>query len=237
MRGCLAVLAMGALVLLALIAFALPTVASAVIRQGIVAGGLSATDLSVDVVADPSVELLGLHADRIVVSATDATWQEADVGRLDLTLTDVDLGSRRAADVEGSLIDVRPPAASGGSSRLPIDVIALSGPSSAVEARISIASSAAETFVASRVQESAGIVPGSVRLSAPDRMAITVGPVTVEGRLAVGPDGSLRLETGVSVLPSVTLIDAGSLPIRLTGVSVTDRALLLTGVLEGTFGS
>jgi hypothetical protein len=235
-RGLLVILGLAAAVLILLALVGLPTLATVVIRQGVVASGLDAPDLVVTVTAEPPTDLLGLHADVITITGTDATWGETSVDRLRVTLDDVDLAGRRAGSVDGVLAGVAAPAGAGSGDELAIERIDLSGGGSDVRADVRIGTQVAEDFIARRMQEEVGISPTLVRLSAPDRLAIGVGPVTVDGRLVIGADGSLRLETGVALVPSLTLIDPGSLPIELTSVAVTNDALLLGGRLEGGFG-
>jgi hypothetical protein len=223
-RGLLVILGLAAAVLILLALVGLPTLATVVIRQGVVASGLDAPDLVVTVTAEPPTDLLGLHADVITITGTE------------VTLDDVDLAGRRAGSVDGVLAGVAAPAGTGSGDELAIERIDLSGGGSDVRADVRIGTQVAEDFIARRMQEEVGISPTLVRLSAPDRLAIGVGPVTVDGRLVIGADGSLRLETGVALVPSLTLIDPGSLPIELTSVAVTNDALLLGGRLEGGFG-
>ena len=53
----------------------LPAVAAGVLTAGVTAAGLQADDTTVTVESDPPTDLLGLHADRVRVRATDATFR------------------------------------------------------------------------------------------------------------------------------------------------------------------
>jgi hypothetical protein len=234
-RAILLIVGLGAVVLVTLAVVGLPALASGLVRQGVVASGLDAADLVVTVTAEPPTDLLGLHADTIEIAATDATWGDSTVKDVRVVLRDVDLAGRRADTVDGSLVGVVAPAGGSSDAMLAIERIDLSGGGDDVRAAIRIRTAETEALIARRMGEETGITPTAVRLAPPDRLAITVGPVTVDGRLVVASDGSLRLETGVAIVPSVSLIGPGALPLELTSITVTDDALLLGGRLEGAF--
>ena len=75
----------------------LPAIAAGAITAGVTAAGLQSDDTVVTVSSDPPTDLLGLHADRVRVRATDATFRGLEIASLDLTLHDLHLVDRTAA--------------------------------------------------------------------------------------------------------------------------------------------
>ena len=98
MRGCLFTLAFGAVVIALIVVVGLPQVAAGMVTTAVTAAGLQADDTTVTVSSDPPTDLVGLHADRVRVRATDATFRDLAIGRLDLVLRDVSILDRSAAD-------------------------------------------------------------------------------------------------------------------------------------------
>lgn len=233
MRGCLFTLLLGAMVLAFAVVVGLPAVASAVLTGGITAAGLQADDTTVGVAGDPPTDLLGLHADRVRIRATDATFHGIEIGELDVTLGDVAIIDRTVGTVDGSLVDVTVPDIGGRSLRLP--EVALGGGGETVTVATTIDGADAETLLADAVEAELGVRPSSVTLSAPDRVAARIG-VAVQVRLGVSAAGDLVAEVidGPEAGRTLTLLrGGGDLPIRLTGVRVTrDGDLRLTGDLE-----
>jgi hypothetical protein len=233
MRGCLFTLLLGAIVLAFALLVGLPAVASAVLTGGITAAGLQADDTTVGVAGDPPTDLLGLHADRVRIRATDATFHGLEIGELDVTLGDVAIIDRTVGTVDGSLVDVRVPDVGGRSLSLP--EVALGGGGETVTVSTTIDGADAGTLLADAVEAELGVRPSSVTLSAPDRVAARIG-VAVHARLGVSAAGDLVAEVidGPEAGRTLTLLRGGDdLPIRLTGVRVTrDGDLRLTGDLE-----
>jgi len=230
-RGCLFTLLLGAVVLAVLVTVGLPAAAGGVVAAGVTAAGLQADDLRVDVTSDPPTELVGLRADRVRIRATDATFRGMAVDSLDIVLDAVDLGSRSAETVDGRLLGVVVADAPGGPLRL--GSVRITGGGPVISAATTIGRADAERLVADAVAAATGVRPSSVRLGSPDRVAVVIGPTTLEGRLVVTPAGDLAVEV---VVPSsgevVPVIRAGSdLPLRITGVEVTGDGLTLTGDL------
>ena len=56
------------------------------VTAAVTAAGLQADDTTVTVSSDPPTDLIGLHADRVRVRATDATFRDLAIGELDLVL-------------------------------------------------------------------------------------------------------------------------------------------------------
>ena len=96
MRGCLFTLVLGAIVIGALVVFALPRALEGVITASLATAGFQARETSVKLEQDDPLSLIRLKADRVSISALDATIGDLDVGTVDLVLEDVDLGSRTA---------------------------------------------------------------------------------------------------------------------------------------------
>ena len=106
MRGCLFTLMLGAIVVAFIVVVGLPALAGAVLTAGVSAAGLVADDTAVTVSSSPPTDLLGLHADTVLLTATDATFRGMRIGSLDLALGDVRILDRRMAVVDGELREV-----------------------------------------------------------------------------------------------------------------------------------
>jgi hypothetical protein len=232
MRGCLFTLALGAVLLALLVVVGLPAVAEGLLTAGLTAGGLQSDDTTVTVRSDPPTDLVGMHADHVRVLATDATFRDLEIGRLDVNLGDVAILARTAGTIEGTLTDVAVPL-EGGS--LTLDEIAIQGDDEHITATTVVPGAQVKALMTHAIEEQTGVRPSSVTLTSPDRVAIktSVG-LEVQGRLAVTEAGDLvvRAEGPLAGQDIVLLQGGGPLPIQLTGVRVTPAgALRLTGDL------
>src|SRR5512147_270207 len=106
MRGCLFTLLLGGVALVLLVVIGLPRVAAGVLTSAVGAAGLQADDTTVTVSTDPPTDLLGLHADRVRIRATDATFRDLEIGALDIELREMAIIDRTAQEVDGRLTDV-----------------------------------------------------------------------------------------------------------------------------------
>lgn len=232
MRGCLFVLVAGAIAVVLAIVVGLPWAASGLVEAGLGAAGLEAADTTVTVSSDPPTDLLALHADRVRVRATNATFRGMTIGALDLALTDVDVLARTARGVDGTLRRVVVDVPGGAPVRL--DTITLGGTGDEVTASSVVSGAEAETLVSDAIERKLGTRPTSVTLSAPDLITVKLG-TTITGHLAVSPGGDLvaRGAEGLGAGAGVVLVSAADLPVRLTRVRVTSAGdLRLDGILE-----
>lgn len=233
MRGCLFILVAAAVAVALIVVVGLPAVAAGMVTAGVSAAGLQSDDTMVTVTSDPPTDLVGLHADRVRIRASDATFRGLTIGRLDVTLRDVGLVDRTAGSVEGELDAVVVPDV--GAGNLVLDAIRISGGGDAVIATTTLSATQARTLISDGAAAQLGVRPSSVRLAAPDRLTVTVGGVSMDGRVEVGAQGDLvtRILSGPAKGQVVTLLRADSgLPIHLTSVTVTDAgALRLAGKL------
>lgn len=237
MRGCLFTLLLGAVVVALVVVVGLPAVFAGVLTGAVTAAGLQADDTTVTVSSDPPTDLVGLRADRVRLTATDATFRGLRIGELDLVLRDVAVLDRTAERVDGTLAGVRLEV---GGQPLELDEIAISGGDESLEAATTIDGADAEALIADAVEQRLGTRPAEVSLREPDRLVVDVG-VPVEGSLDVTGDGDLvvRVDENPAGIEELVLLRGGQeLPIRLTDVLVDGNGdLRLYGDLAiGIFG-
>lgn len=234
MRGCLFTLLLGAVALALLVTLGLPPIAAGVLTGAVTAAGLQADDTTVIVSSDPPTDLLGLHADEVRITASDATFRDLRIGSLDITLYGVNLPARTADEVDGRLRNVS--LVEGSQPSLALSSVRLTGAGDEVTASSSVPAADAEALVAGAVESAVGARPSSVTLTAPDQVRVRVSGLTVHGRLLVTRSGDLvaDLLDGPSAGDRLTLLAASSEQlIRLTGVTVTGSGgLRLTGRLS-----
>jgi hypothetical protein len=232
-RGCLFTLLLGAIVIGFVIVVGLPAAASGILTAGLSTAGLVADDTTVTVTSDPPTDFLGLRADTVRVTATDATFRGMEIGALDLALGDVQILERTAGSVDGQLTDVTVTGA--GDQRVTVERITLLGGPDGITTTTVIPSGEVEALIADAIKAQTGTRPTSVTLRAPDRVSFTLGGTRVAGRFAVTPDGDLviRGDDGPAQGREVVLVRGGNdLPIELTSVKVTaSGGLRLTGDL------
>jgi hypothetical protein len=233
MRGCLWVIVLGVAFLIAGTWLAGPSVAGALVHTGLTTGGVHADDLKVGVEAEPRWKLLAGRADRVTITGTRARLRDTIVGRLDLELRDVELVGRRAGSVTGRLDDVVvvDAALEGGLSIARID---LDG-GSPIEASVHVAESEVERVIADDIRARLDRPAEDVSLVAPDRLAIELDTLSLEGRLSVDTEGALVFRAGGAagdLLGAIVLVPAGSIPIELESATVRDGRLVLRGRLE-----
>jgi hypothetical protein len=232
-RGCLFTLALGAVALALLVVVGLPRLAAGLITGAVTAAGLEADDTTVTVSSDPPTDLLGLHADRVRIRATDAVFRGVEIGALDIALSDVAILDRTADAVAGRLSDVS--LRNIGARRVALDTITLGGSADEVTASAVVAGAEAETLIADAVETGLGVRPDDVRVTAPDRVVVVVGDVRSRGRLLVTDAGDLvaRMTDGPAEGRDLVLLRAGEdVPIRLQSIAVDDDGTVrLDGVL------
>ena len=234
MRGCLFTLLLGGVVIALVVVVGLPQVAAGMLTGALTAAGLEADDTTVTVSSEPPTDLLGLHADRVRVRATDATFRGLAIGSLDVELRGVAILDRTAAEVDGRLADVIVDDIGGRSVTL--DEISITGSGEAIAATTELAGDDAESLIADGVEARLGARPREVSLLAPNRLRVDlgVGPA-LEGTLDVTPAGDLVvLVPGIPAGAGEILLLRGGqdLPIRLDGLVVTPEGdLRLSGGL------
>jgi hypothetical protein len=239
MRGCLTfLLVVTATILIASWLF-LPAAAGGVVGGALGAAGFAGSPTTVTVTADPPVELLAGHADRVVVQARDATFHELSAATVDVTLTDVGLIDRTAGTVSGTLTGIRIAPPSG--RVLPISTAKLSGSSSTIQARLSLSLSDVSAMAATAVTSAAGSAPTKVTLASPDRVSIVVGGVTLSGRVVVDPQGGLVFQPvtaspaagGPAIAGPIDLIRPGpGVPFRIRSVELSASGAVLSATVD-----
>jgi hypothetical protein len=232
-RGCLFTLLLGTIVIGFVIVAGVPAASAGILTAGLSTAGLVAADTTVTVTSDPPTDFLGLRADSVRVTATDATFRGMEIGALDLALGNVQVLERTAGSVDGELTDVTVTGAGG--QRITLERITLLGGPDGITTTTVISNGQAERLIADAIASQSGTRPTEVSLRAPDRVSAVIGGTKVAGRLAVTGDGDLvvRGDGGLPHGREVVLVRGGNdLPIELTAVTVTGSGgLRLTGDL------
>ena len=233
MRGCLFTLLLGAIVIGFVIVVGLPSAAGAILTAGLSTAGLVADDTTVRVTSDPPTDLLGLRADSVRVTATDATFRGMEIGALDLALGDVQVLERTAWSVDGLLTDVTVTGADG--RRITVERITLLGGPGGIATTTVMPNGQAKALIADAIEAQTGSRPTSVTLGAPDKVSFTIGGTKLAARFSVNPGGDLvvRGDDGLTQGREIVLVRGGDdLPIELTSVKVmASGGLRLSGDL------
>ena len=231
MRGCLFTIILAAVVVALIVVIGLPAIAAGLLTAGVKAAGLQANDTTVNVTADPPWDLLGLHADRVRVRATSATFRGLQIGALDVTLLNVSIVDRTANGVAGRVTGVTLPNVAG--QPLGLAAINLAGGGDQVTATTTVAAADAQALVASEIASVTGVtVPlTAVHLVAPDKVVVKMA-ITLTAVLSV--DASGNLVATAAGIPPVTLLRAGEdVPMKFTSVKVDAAGnLVLAGTLS-----
>src|SRR5215210_943031 len=183
MRGCLSVLVLGLVFVLVVTWFAGPPLAGAIVERALAGSGFAGRATSVTVTADPPLELLLGHVDRLDVRSRDARIGQLDAQRLAVSLTDVDLLARRFGHVDGRLDGVALHGADG--STVDARSIRLLGPATDATATVTIAGSVVETLAREAIRTQIGLAASEVTLVAPDLIRFNVAGIPAEGRFEV----------------------------------------------------
>ena len=227
MRGCLFILVTALAVLVGGVWIGGPPVASAIVTAGLGLTGFSADSTTITVEADPPTDLFGGRADRVRIVATDATLGGIRAGSMDLTLDDVGLVDRTAAFIAGDLENVVLGSAAG-----PISVasIAIDGPGDGAGAVVRMDAGVFEAAAARSLEAALGQAPTSVRLVAPNRLALVVSGISTSADLGVADGGDL-VATGPPFLGgAIILVEAASMsPFQLDQLTLEGSLLALRG--------
>ncbi|HEU4672162.1 MAG TPA: hypothetical protein VFS32_04620 [Candidatus Limnocylindrales bacterium] len=190
MRGCLSFLVFAALLIGLALWFALPPAAAGLVGITLSAAGFDGRDTRVAVEAEPPLELLSGHADRLTIASSDVRTGSLTAASFDLDLRDLDLLARSARATSGTLSDVTVTDASGGSLR--IRRIDIAGPTARARATLVVD----EAEIARRVLEavsSAGLAVTSVSVDPPDGLVVEALGRRVRAGLSVGTAGVIEL--------------------------------------------
>jgi hypothetical protein len=229
MRGCLSVLFVAVGLVLVAAWFGGPTLAGAVVERSLDGAGFVAADRSVTVSSDPALEILAGHADRVTIRASKATLRDLTAARLVLTLSDVDLIAGRFSRIDGQLDDVL--IRSGDGSSVRASSLTLRGPGGAATTTVRIDKAVVEALLGEAIRRQTGLSVSGLTLSEPDRIRFTAG-LTISGRFALGPDGSLVI-AATSGDTRFTVFQPNP-DLRLTSAAVSGGQLVLTGTTDLT---
>jgi hypothetical protein len=229
MRGCLSVLFVAVGLVLVAAWFGGPTLAGALVERSLDGAGFVAADRSVIVSADPALEILAGHADRVTIRASKATMRDLTVARVVLTLSDVDLVAGRFSRIDGQLDDVLIRSADGSSVRA--SSLTLRGRANAATTTARIDKGVVEALLGEAIRRQTGLSVSGLTLSEPDRIRFTAG-LTISGRFAIWPDGSLVI-AATSGATRFTVFQP-SPDLRLTSAAVSGGQLILTGATDLT---
>jgi hypothetical protein len=227
LRGCLSVLIIAAAFLVGIVWFGGPPLAETVVEASLTGSGFEADRLDVTVAADPPLALAVGRADRVEIEATGVRWKDLRAGSMTLRLSGVDLLARTATTADGRFHDVELPVAGGDPALVGIT---LAGPADGAATTIEIDGPAVSRMALAAFEQEFGTRPDTVELVAPNRIQVRLGGTALSGTLQVEADGALIV---ASTLGAVRLVEPdSSLPLRLTGVSVGDTGLRLTGTID-----
>ncbi len=228
MRGCLTFLVFLAVLVGIVGWFALPGAASFAISTALTVGGFSGTNTHVSVSAEPPYELATLHADRVHVTSTAVAWRDVRAGGLDVTLSDVDLGARTFAGVQGRLTNVTVATAVAGP--VTADLVTIRGSGTRIVASLTVPPAQVRRLASAAAAGAIGGAPTQVTLAAPDRVTLVVAGRSVAGRLAVDAGGGLVMRVeGVGTVD--VLRPGGDLPFRLTSATISRTGALAVGAV------
>jgi hypothetical protein len=221
-RGCLFTLLLAVVAIALVVTLGIPAVVAGALTAGIRTAGLQSDDLVVSVSSEPPTDLLGLKADQVRVRATHATFRGLGIGGMDVTLLGVSLLDRTADAVTGRLTDVT--VADVGGEPLDLSAVSLAGGGDTVTAQTTIPGARAAALVGDAIASGLGVMPTSVRLTAPDRLVVRADGQTVTARMSVDAGGNLvAVVVGgpLAGTSTVLLHAAQDVPMRLTAVTVT----------------
>ncbi len=236
MRGCLVTIVVLVLGMGTAVWFLLPPLAGTLAEGALVAAGFDADSSTVTVESDPPLKLLTLRADAIRIRATNVAFRGLDAASADITLSDVAVVAQSFGTLRGSLKGVRFQPEHG--AELAVPLVRLSGTPNQVRATLDLPAADAQALAVAAMENAVGITPSSVVLAAPDRVRMTAGGLAVDGRLALGADGSLVLTAPAgSNLGSVELISPGvELPVRIESFKIVNGGLILVATLDPGLG-
>jgi hypothetical protein len=229
MRGCLSFLLFTAVLIGVVAWLALRPLAGALIDVGLSASGFHGQNTTVNVAADPPLELVLGRADSVAVESVSVTSGPLSADRLAITLHDVSLVDRSAAIARGTITGVTLRQPTG--ADIHVAQIDLDGPPHAAEARLLVS----EMEVRARAVAAlgaAGLAVSDIRLAAPDTLVVTALGHELRATLAVDADGAIGLR--VPGFAAVALVaPPPGLPIRFHSVSVEgNRTLLVVATVD-----
>lgn len=210
-----------------------PPLAAGAVDAALSAAGLHTDTRKVTVAADPPVELLTGHADRIRVTATGVAFRDVRAARLDVTFSDVTLLDRTARTVDGRLTDAvvdGVDAIDGGSIRFA--EIDLDGRMTKADVTLHLLKDEAAAAIQRAIAARVGNAVAQVTLQRPNTVTFASGATNASGHLAVTPAGALVITD--TPLGTLTVLRASATPLELASVSVTDTELVLAGTVDAS---
>jgi len=227
MRGCLFVLVLGTALVAGVAWFGSAPIADAVIRAMLDGAGYRSAATTVTVSADPPPRLLLGRADSITIDGTDVDWRTLHAASIRVTLEGVDLFSRTAASVDGTIERADVADELGGTPA--IGSIAIHGPGTAAGAIVTVDAATVRSVVASAVQRDFNVATTDVQLVAPATLRLITPGATIEGTVAIENSALVFANRPGSV--TMLRIDP-SIPLVLRSVAVVDGGLRIDGTLD-----
>jgi hypothetical protein len=210
----------------------LPVAASTLAGVAVGAAGLHGDTVSVSVNADPPFKLLLLEADTLRVQSGPSSWRGVTFGQLDLTFTELRLGTGPGT-VEGHIDRVEFPDTRGGTLRAA--TVLVSGAAATPDVRVEFPAADIRSLIGRALPAELSAVSTLIELVPPDQVRLHTALGDIVAHLVLGQDGRLDLVLGGPGVVSATIaiLEPGAtLPLQLTSVEVDGGNVVLRGTVD-----
>jgi hypothetical protein len=146
---------------------------------------------------------------------------------MSLALDGVDIAGRTASTAAGRFEGV---ALAGTSAGLLLGDIDVRGPADAALTTVRLPNESVNALAIAAFERELGVRPEAATLIAPDGLLLQAGGQAITGRFEIDATGALIV---ASTLGTIRLVEQEpSVPLRLTGATVTGAGLELTGTID-----